>query len=237
MLAVGADVICLQETTPRTLELWTAQLAGAGYRGIAHGALAHAGQPRPLAVLSAARQPLRPVPVPDIPWPERVLAVTLADGSEIVNVHSPISPKADLVKVRTHEALHRYLARDTSGGRRRILCGDLNTPRREYPDGSVMTFAHDRYRRLIPERGERWDEAERSLIRGLEPHGYRDAFRLLHGDGSGEFSWGWPRHRGGYRLDHLIVSAAVGVEACAYEHSWRREGLSDHSALIARLSG
>ncbi len=41
----------------------------------------------------------------DLPWPERVLATDL-DGLHLVNLHSPISPKPNLVKVRTHEALH-----------------------------------------------------------------------------------------------------------------------------------
>jgi len=50
-----------------------------------------------------------------------------------------------------------------------------------------------------------------------------------------ELSWEWARWGGGYRLDHLIVSANVLVENCHYEHGWREEGLSDHSALIARL--
>jgi hypothetical protein len=35
----------------------------------------------------------------------------------------------------------------------RVLCGDLNTPRRELPDGDVITFARDSRSRLRPERG------------------------------------------------------------------------------------
>lgn len=89
--------------------------------------------------------------------------------------------------------------------------------------------------KLRADRGERWDRAELSLIRGLEPHGYRDAFRALHGPGRRELSWTWPRWGGGYRLDHLIVSAEVSVTSCEYEHGWRERGLSDHSALIAEL--
>jgi exonuclease III len=88
---------------------------------------------------------------------------------------------------------------------------------------------------ICPDRGERWDEAELSLIRGLEPHGYRDAFRLEHGYEVRELSWEWPRWKGGYRLDHLLVSRRFVVQDCHYEHQWRKDGLSDHSALIARL--
>lgn len=235
VLEVGADVVCLQEVTRSTLPRWRSLLHAAGYVGVEHGELVVAERKRPLAVMTASRTSLHAVQVDGLPWPERVLAVHLSDGTEIVNVHSPISPKPDLVKVRTHEAVHRHLA-DRPRGEARILCGDLNTPRKEHPDGSVWTFARDRYGKLIPERGERWDSAELALIRGLEPYGYRDAFRHLHPEAVDEISWEWASWGGGYRLDHLIVSTDLTVEACRYEHSWRVQGLSDHSALLARVS-
>ena len=115
--------------------------------------------------------------------------------------------------------------------------GPRLAPRKELPDGTVWTFARDRHGRLREERGERWDVAESALVRGLEEHGFRDAFRELNGFDSKEPSWEWPRWGGGYRLDHLIASAEVEVTTCAYCHDWRREDkLSDHSALVAELS-
>jgi endonuclease/exonuclease/phosphatase family metal-dependent hydrolase len=183
-------------------------------------------------VLTASRNPLEVVPVAHVPWPERVLAVR-AGSLEVVNVHSPVSPKPDLAKVRTHEAVFEHLR---SGAGPRVVLGDLNTPRKEHRDGSVWTFARDRYGRLRPERGERWDAAEWALIRGLESHGFRDAFRELHGFDSKEPTWEWPRWGGGYRLDHLIASSEVAVTDCTYRHDWRRDDrLSDHSALVAEL--
>jgi hypothetical protein len=62
------------------------------------------------------------------------------------------------------------------------------------------------------------------LLRGLDPYGYRDTFRLLHPDAVDELSWEWPRSGGGYRLDHLITSSEVAVNACRYEPSWRQDG-------------
>jgi exonuclease III len=170
--------------------------------------------------------------VADVPWPERVLAATV-DGLEVVNVHSPISPKPALAKVLTHEAVFRHLAQ---GSGPRLVCGDLNTPRREHPDGTVWTFARTRNGVLRRERGERWDRAEAALIRGLGEHGFRDAFRERHGHALKEVSWTWPRG-GGYRLDHLIVSADLEVAECEYVHDWRtRLKLSDHSPLRAELA-
>jgi exonuclease III len=232
VLDLDADLVCLQETTRTTAPAWARELRAHGYRGVEHAALSGPG--RPLAVLTAHREAIAAVGVEGLPLPERVLAVRLADGTEVVNVHSPISTRPDLAKVLTHEAVHRHLARPASHPR--LLCGDLNTPRKEHADGQVWTFARDRYGRLRPERGERWDEAELALIRGLEGRGFRDAFRDVHGPAHRELSWEWPRYSGGYRLDHLVVSDDFEVSACAYEHEWRKDGLSDHSPLLARFS-
>jgi endonuclease/exonuclease/phosphatase family metal-dependent hydrolase len=212
--------------------VWRERLAGAGLR---HELLTGPSE-RALLVMTAALVPLSARDVPDAPWPERVLAARTEDGLLAVNLHSPISSiksHPPLAKVLTHEAVHGFIAAATGP---RLLCGDLNTPRKEHSDGRVWTFARDRYGRLRPERGERWDEAELALIRGLEPHGMRDAFRALHGPEARELSWEWPRWGGGYRLDHLIVSEEIEVSRVDYLHEWRQEGLSDHSPLVAELT-
>lgn len=229
------DVVCLQEVTKTSAPLWIDAL---GRAGLEHAALADiAARPdarRPLGVLIAAREPLEPVPVAGLPWPERVLSV-LIGPLEIVNVHSPVSPSPDLAKVLTHEALFAHLSQ--VAGRPCVVCGDFNTPRSEKPDGTIWTFARTQHGKLRPERGERWDRAELALLRGLEPYGFRDAYRDLNGWDRKDPTWEWPRWGGGYRLDHLVVSADVHVERADYRHEWRRElRLSDHSALVARLS-
>lgn len=233
LIALGADVLCLQELTPTTLPVWEARLRAAGYHTLT-APEPPPGSSRRLSVLSAARSPLVATELPDLPWPERALAARLRDGCEVLNVHSPTSPKPDLAKVRTHETLFAHLA-VTAPGRPRLLCGDLNTPRKEHPDGTIWTFARDRYGRLRPERGERWDRAELALIRGLDAYGFRDAFRALHGYERSERSWEWQRWKGGYRLDHLLVSGPWEIASCRYLHALRKSGLSDHSALIAEL--
>ena len=233
--ALAAELVCLQEVTPVSAPEWVARLEQAGYHvAVAEMPLRRAGS-RALGVLTAARAPFAAAAVTGVPWPERVLTTRLPrlGGLEIVNVHSPVSPKPDLAKVRTHEAVFAHLA---AGARHpRLVCGDLNTPRREHRDGTVWTFARTRTGRLRPDRGERWDAAETALIRGLERYGYNDAFRAVHGYELKEVSWEWPGG-GGYRLDHLIVSSGIRVTDCRYGHAWRRElGLSDHSPLLADI--
>jgi exodeoxyribonuclease III len=233
VLATEPDLVCLQEVTPVTAPGWIERLEGAGLAPVVAPLPRTREGSRPLAVLTAARSAAEVVTVEDVPWPERVLAVRVG-ALEVVNVHSPISPKPGLAKVLTHEAVFGHLL---TGSGPRIVLGDLNTPRREHADGTVWTFARDRNGRLREDRGERWDTAESALIRGLAPHGFRDAFREINGFDSKEPTWEWPRWGGGYRLDHLIASAEVTVTACSYRHDWRRtDRLSDHSALVAELS-
>ena len=42
-------------------------------------------------------------------------------------------------------------------------------------------------------------------------------------------------HGGGWRLDHVFVSAELEPVAATYHHAWRDDGLSDHSALEVDL--
>jgi exonuclease III len=226
--AAGADIVALQEVTVRTEPLWRSALADAGFSAceVTLDALPPAPTRRRLTVLTAAREPLtRLAGPPDLPWRERVLCCEVG-GLEVINVHSPIAPSPELAKIRTHEAVAAYL-RDSASGPR-VLCGDLNTPRRELADGTLLTFAHDSRGRLRPERGERWDLAERALVRDL---GWVDAFRALHGYGSREASWTFQQDRGGWRLDHVLLDG-LSPRGAAYAHEWRRAGLSDHSALV-----
>jgi exonuclease III len=220
---VVPDVVCLQEVTVNSLPRWREALAG---MGLVHDVTPLDGgrppKPRRLAVLTAARAPFEPVALDGLPWPERAVAVRLG-GAELLNVHSPISPSPGLAKVLTHEALLAHAATLE----RAVLLGDLNTPRRDLPDGTVLTFAHDTHGRLRPERGERWAAAERALVHTLRAeHGWRDAFL-----DAPERTWTFPQNKGGWRLDHLLVRD-VEVRARAYVHEWRLAGLSDHSAIV-----
>jgi len=232
------DVLALQEVTARTLRLWEAACAALGLEHVACTLVAAdparlPEAPRRTGVLVAARAPLEPLAgVLPVPWAETALAARVA-GIEFHTVHVPNAANGE-IKPRTLAALRAGLA---SRRGPRVLCGDLNTPRREAADGAVWSFARDGRGRLRPERAGFWDESELGVVPGLRELGFSDAFRALHGYGSREPSWTWPQHRGGWRLDHVFCSAELRAVACGYHHDWRDRGLSDHSALEADLAG
>ena len=242
-LAQGSwDVVCLQEVTPTTLKPWRLALQAQGLREV-RSSLDEwlPGEPTPegrrLGVITAARGRLETMASAHVPWPERLLTVRVGekeDGFVVHNLHSPISQKPGRVKVRTHRALHRHLAR--RAGVPSLLVGDLNTPRREFPDGRTWSFARTAKGGIRLDRGEDWDREELALLRGLEEHGLRDLYRDLHGYARDEISFAAGRGRSGWRLDHIIGSEAFVPVACEYEHGPRERGLSDHSPMWVEVT-
>jgi exonuclease III len=238
------DVVALQEVTERTLRSWRAALETIGMADV-RTSLDRADPARVPAprrrtgVLLGSRALLADTSTMAVPWPETALAaITSSVATGPVELHCVHVPNAanGWIKVRTLKAIRDRLATAPRGPR--VLCGDLNTPRRELPDGEVISFARDSRGRLRPERGSEWDEAELGLVPGLRELGYRDAFRALHGYTRREPSWTWRRiagHDGGWRLDHLFASEELRPTSAIYHHAWRDQGLSDHSALEVDL--
>jgi exodeoxyribonuclease III len=239
------DVVALQEVTRRTVPLWRRafELMGLGHVRVSLDDADPTRQPaapRSTGVMVASRMPISEVRhALVLPWPESAIwvAVETARGPvEVCCIHVPNAANG-LVKVQTLQALRLGMLMADSAPR--VVCGDLNTPRRELPSGEVLSFARDSRGHLRPERGAEWDEAELSVVPGLAGLGFRDVYRALHGYQVTEPSWTWKRiagHGGGWRIDHIFASAQLRPIACLYHHAWRDQGLSDHSALEADLA-
>lgn len=224
VLARSPDVLCLQEITARSAALWREALEAFQ---VALSPLETRGH----GVLLATREAHEPLPGRlEVPWPESAVSVAL-DGVEVHCVHVPNAANG-WIKPQTLAAVRLGLEQRGSA---QILCGDLNTPRRETREGEVVTFGQDTRGRLRPERGEPWDMAERAVVPGLADIGFRDAFRAVNGYEARDISWSWRKWGGGYRLDHVFCSARLQPVAAHYHHAWREQGLSDHSALEADL--
>ena len=237
------DVVALQEVTRRTRPLWARAFELMGLTHVSassvDGGLSGEALGRRTLVMIATRVALEEVHKPlAVPRPESALSVLVRSSSGPLEIHCVHVPNAanGWVKVETLRALRRGLQTPTRA--QRVLCGDLNTPRRELPDGTTVSFARDSRGRLRLERGPEWDAAELGVVPGLRELGYRDAFRTCNGYASRSPSWTWKTiagHDGGWRLDHVFLSAGLRPLACQYHHQWREEGLSDHSALETDL--
>ena len=240
LAARSPDVVALQEVTRRTEPLWTRACELLGLPHVQSGFIRAAGDPEhspAMWVMLASRAPMSEAATTlQVPRPESAVAACVQSELGPVEVYCVHVPNAanGWVKPRTLQAIRRGF--QTASANPRVLCGDLNTPRRELPTGETISFARDTRGRLRPDRGEEWDQAELGVIPGLRDLGFTDAFRGLHGYESREPSWTWKRiagHGGGWRLDHILASAPLRPVACRYHHQWREQDLSDHSALEA----
>ncbi len=245
MAAREPDVVALQEVTRRTLPVWRSAFA---LMGLVHmrasldaaDPLRAPGTRRLTGVMLASRTALGDVGQPlVVPWPETAAcacAQTDPGPIEVFCVHVPNAANG-LIKVKTLQAIRHGLT--VAQPAPRVLCGDLNTPRRELPGGRVISFARDSRGRLRSERGREWDAAELGVVPGLQDLGYQDAYRAVHPDQAPPPSWTWKRiagHPGGWRIDHIFASPQLHPVACQYHHAWREQHLSDHSALEVDLA-
>ena len=177
---------------------------------------------RRTGVLVGSRAALRdPSVTLPVPWVETAVAAVADTAIGPVEIHCLHVPNAanGWVKAHTLQAVRAGLK--VAPRMSRVVCGDLNTPRRELESGEVVSFARESRGRLRPERGPEWDAAELGVVPGLR-----------------EPSWTWQRiagHGSGWRLDHLFTSAELRPVRCLYHHAWRDDGLSDHSALEADI--
>lgn len=242
LAARGPDVVALQEVTRQTDRLWKTafELMGLVHVRASLDDANPAREPaarRATGVMLASRAPLVDVRQSlAVPWPETALwaaAHTDRGPVEVCCVYVPNAANGR-VKIETLKAIRVGMLAAPPAAR--VVCGDLNTPRRELSGGEVISFARDSRGRLRPERGAEWDAAELGIVPGLQELGFRDAYRALHGYGSPEPSWTWKRiagHDGGWRIDHIFASGQLRPAACLYHHAWRDQELSDHSALEA----
>ncbi len=219
ILAQQPDLVALQGVTRAAMPLFRMGLPRAG--------LEHGLDLGDLGLWS--RWPLQALPVP---W----LAARLAHPDGVLDVHTarvPAGKPTDPRALALHDALYQHLALPSDVPR--LLCGDLQAPDFETPDGTPICWP-----------GRHWDERARvtharrwQVVRGLEPHGWHDAFRMLHGwsaTGANE-AWSHERlHRDKpqrWRPDHLLASGKIRARTCTYAHALRGNG---HAPLLADLA-
>ncbi len=197
--------------------------------------------PRRYGVMLASRWPFKDRPQCNIslPWPERTLWGTIISPVgeiEVITTHVPVGDHGYEVKIVTLESIFNALVNMTG---HRILCGDFNTPKKEFSDGRVMTHGQDEDRKgqlITGQRWEAWDSGERNVLQGLAKYGMEDVYRKLNSYKAVDFSWYQQSNHKGFRIDHIIASSSLHFTECKYIHGWREAGLSDHSAIEATFN-
>jgi exodeoxyribonuclease III len=204
--------------------------------------------PRQYGQLIASRWPLKSLPPKDfkVPWPERILSTLVAApfGSiELHTTHIPPGVSNGWTKVEMFEGLFKRLACHSQHSR--ILCGDFNSPMKEFAGGYLVTagqwaagsgeiVCHGNWSdpQGREDKNARWDLAERNVLTGLTSFDLHDVFRTLNGYLVEEYSH-YVRGKTGRRFDHIFASRALNAVKCGYIHRVREAGLSDHSAIFA----
>jgi exonuclease III len=230
-LVHSPDVVVFQEVRSASYSALAEVLAAAGlgeFRTSVDAVGGAAGPNRYVAV--ASRWPMRSAEPVGSPVPQTAVCevVESPDGPfDLVGVYVPSIARADGVKVPTQLAIRERLRRCSE--RPHLVCGDFNSPKAESAEG-VTLFTR-------PVRVAEF-EGEHALMGGLVEVGMRDAFRDCNGFDVEDRSWFWKNRgrTGGYRLDHIFVSAHFEVGACWYDHTVRERGLSDHSLMVAEVS-
>jgi len=202
----------------------------------------------------AGRWPLRAVGLrytrKELPWPQALTEVWLKVGTHtvvLITAHIPNGSQYGWQKIYTFEVLNRIVGK--ARGRPCIVTGDFNEPQDVMRDGRIATFGQKwdaRQRRYVcwptwtdpsgrTGRGLRWDGAVRWLFEDEREHGLRLAYREAGGHPAKAFSH--KNHSQRRWFDHIFFSRKLfRVNECRYLHELRHPGLSDHSALRARLT-
>ena len=201
--------------------------------------------PRRLGVLIATNYDLklRSQNEFEIPWRERILAADIITPNETIefyNAYIPPGSSNRWKKIETLEGLYKGLAKHTE--KKRILCGDFNTPQDELLKHGVCTFAQKINKKGVPKlkkifrggSGNRWDQGERNILEGLKEFNLVDAYRQLHPIPKKAYSFVIERKGrvvAKRRFDHFFISKEFNIKSIEYLHQFRESGLSDHSPL------
>jgi 5-methylcytosine-specific restriction protein A len=242
------DVVTLQEVTFKQEAAFRERLARMGLKAVYYSGRLDAERMH-YGNIIASRWPLDAVelryPPKQLPWPQALAQVSVTvDGRSIVVItaHIPNGSTYGWQKIDTFVVLNDLVRR--AKDKPCIVTGDFNEPQFEMQDGHVVTWGQKPDGRggfVVDEAdwtddsgrtgaGREWDPAVRWLF---EKSGLRHAYWEAHGDGTKDVSH-VSRGRKCW-IDHMFVSKHFKVDACDYLHALRGPGLSDHSALAARV--
>ena len=217
------DVVALMEYRGTPPSVWLAEALSAQGLTYQRDAVDRAN-PKVNSVMLASRRPLRKIRTVSAPEEPQRWILAKVDAPQpytigVMHVPNRVSGR----KYAFHESVLQLARRWR--GRPALLIGDTNSGRIGI-DEEVPCFTP---------REEHWMVA-------LEEAGWRDAFRLLHGNARA-YTWYSPNGNNGFRLDEAFTNDGLSARVRAARYIWGQNGtneqprtaLSDHAALILDL--
>ena len=180
----------------------------------------------------------------NVPWPERVLSVSIKIGNhkqEIHTTHIPPGSSNGWTKIEMIKGIVENFRNEKNA--LQILCGDFNTPQADDIENGLVTFGQkikangraivrDKFRGGL---GKDWDAVERSLFTELNYFGLEDVFRKLNPGDFGAHSWQYVRKEKTFRkrFDHIFADKKLNILECRFLNG--QGNLSDHSPILAEF--
>ena len=181
----------------------------------------------------------------NLPWPERVLSVSVNLGEAKCDVHTTHIPPGSSngwTKIEMINGIIDFFA--IRHDNFQILCGDFNTPQKEDKENGFITFGQrikSNQNAVVRDKfsgglGRDWDAAERSLFERLNCLGLEDMFRKLHPNDFNAYSWQFKRKDKVFktRFDHIFADKRLEFINCMYLNN--QGDLSDHSPILGKFS-
>ena len=234
------DIVCWQEVRASDSDLTPAMRSPGGLRGefVLPARRGYSG-----VAVFAAKKPARVRRV----FPGKDGGVLNSEGRfvqmdfahiSVISLYMPSGGSGEerqAAKYRTMEALYPWLVRRRreadKSGRDFLLCGDLNIA---HTEKDICNWRGNRKNSgFLPEE-RAW------FSRVLEDAGWKDVFRLLHGE-SGHYTWWSNRGRArennvGWRIDYQIATPRLAARVRRAE-IYTQENFSDHAPLVADYRG
>ncbi|NLF55923.1 MAG: exodeoxyribonuclease III [Thauera phenolivorans] len=227
------DALCLQELKLEDKAFPLAELEAAGYHAVFDGQKTYNGvailSPHPLDDADVVRG------IPGFEDEQKRIIAATVQGVRVICGYFPngqaVGSDKFEYKLRWLAALTDWLREELKGHERLVLTGDFNIApedRDAHPDWEDEIHV---------------SEPERAAFRALLELGLIDAFRLFE-QPERSFSW-WDyrrmafRRNFGLRIDHILVSPALGESctACVVDKDPRRlERPSDHAPVVLELA-
>ncbi len=224
------DALLLQEL--KGLEFPAEAFEPLGYRSVAVTQKTYNG------VATLTRHPIEAT-ITTLPGDEedshaRYLETVIA-GTRIVNIYlpngNPVGTDKFEYKLRWMDRLRQQMAVWLQSPMPTLIAGDFNVIPEELDCYKASAYVHDAL----------YQPESRARYRALLSLGYTDAFRALHPDQAGHYTY-WDYFRGafeknrGIRIDHFLLSPALAARltACEIDKNPRtQERPSDHTPILA----